>query len=108
MNELEQTKIALELLQNQKETFALLWGVVLTVGTVLSGAVGVLFKLYIDANNKRAENEKEHLKSLNVFSETIKDLTFTLKETNSLAKETLRLINNPIIPTLDNIEKRKN
>jgi hypothetical protein len=105
MNELEQTKVALELLQNQKETFALLWGVVLTVGSVLCTVVGILFKLYIDANNRRADNEKEHLKSLQIFAEGTKDLNLTLKDTNNLVQKTLDLINNPIISTLYNLEK---
>lgn len=108
MNEIETSKVVIESVQSHRETFKLLWGVVTLVGTTLVTAIGVLFKMYVDSNNKRAENEKEHLKSLNLFAENIKDLTYTLRESNRLATETLKLINNPIIPKLDNIEKRRN
>jgi hypothetical protein len=105
MNELATSKLTLELLQNQKEVFSLLWGVVITIGATLTSVIGILFKLYIDANNKRAENEKEHLKSLQVFAEGTKDLNNTLKDTNLLVRKTLDLVNNPIISTLNNLEK---
>lgn len=108
MNEIETSKVVIESVQSHKETFRLLWGVIALVGTTLVTTVGALFKMYVDSNNKRAENEKEYLKSLNLFAENIKDLTYTLKESNKLATETLKLINNPIIPKLDSIEKRNN
>jgi len=108
MTELEAAKMLSDLLVSQKETFNLLWGATATVVGVLATAIGVLFKMYIEANNKRAENEKEHLKSLQSFSEGIKDLTTTLKETNQIGHKTIDLLNNPIIPTLNNLDKHNN
>jgi hypothetical protein len=107
MTELEIAKSMTDLVMYQKETFNLIWGAAVTIGGILATTIGVLFKMYIDANNKRADNEKEHLKSLEAFVSRIGDLNGTLRETNIIAQKSLELINNPIIPTLNNIENQR-
>lgn len=107
MTELEIAKSMTDLVMYQRETFNLIWGAAVTIGGILASTIGVLFKMYIDANNKRADNEIEHLKSLEAFVNRIGDLNVTLRETNSIAQESLKLINNPIIPTLNNIENQR-
>jgi|GEM_PF-4564663 hypothetical protein len=108
MNDIDEiSKLTFTLVNEQKEMFRLLWIIGSGIITTLVAVVGVLFKLYIDVNNKKNENEKETIKVIGSFSNALEDLNVTIKDLNKITNEILKLINYPILPTLSNIDKKE-
>ena len=99
-------EITMQLVIEQKESFRLLWIIGSGIVTSLVAVIGILFKLYLDSSNRSHSNEKETIRVLGDFSKGIEVLNDTIKETNNIARKTLEKLNNPIIPTLENLTKK--
>jgi beta-lactamase regulating signal transducer with metallopeptidase domain len=99
-------EITMQLVIEQKESFRLLWIIGSGIVTSLIAVIGILFKLYLDSSNRSHSNEKETIRVLGDFSKGIEVLNDTIKETNNIARKTLEKLNNPIIPTLENLTKK--